>query len=94
MFPIFNLYYRLLVQLEETERRFSDFQSTHAQRVRQHLEHRLFLQDVVILQEKFQDHLAVVSGMVEIGDTADRVESLVQETNCFHKLAMVRHQRL
>lgn len=83
------IFFRLLVQLEETDRTFSEFHSEHAIRVRQHLEHRLFLKNVEELTEKFNEHLTIVGGMVEIGETVDRVDSLVKETNSFHKLAMV-----
>lgn len=43
-------YRRLLVQLEETERRFDDFWGSHLQRLRQCLELRLFEQDFRELQ--------------------------------------------
>lgn len=43
-------YRRLLVQLEETERRFDDFWGSHLVRLRQCLELRLFEQDFRELQ--------------------------------------------
>lgn len=54
----------------------------------------MFLQDVAELELKFQDHLTTVGGMVEIGETVDRVDCLVRETHSFHKLAMVRATKL
>lgn len=45
-------YRRLLVQLEETERRFDDFWHTHMTRLRQCLDLRRFEQDFRELQVK------------------------------------------
>lgn len=47
-----RVYRRLLVQLEETERRFDDFWNTHLMRLKQCLDLRLFEQDFRELQVK------------------------------------------
>lgn len=49
----------------------------------------MFLGHVADLEEKFKEHLTTVGGMIEIGETVDRVDSLVKETHSFHKVAMV-----
>lgn len=80
---------RLLVQLEETERTFCDFQSEHFYRLKQKLDHCIFERDVAELEVKFDQHLKTVSDMVEIGETANRVDTLIKEMNVFQRLCLV-----
>ncbi|XP_037046122.1 guanine nucleotide exchange factor DBS isoform X3 [Bradysia coprophila] len=79
-------YRRLLVQLEETERRFDEFWNSHLTRLKQCLELRRFEQDFRELQTNFDSHLKTISEMTEIGDSVDRVDALIKETKTFHGL--------
>ncbi|XP_017865480.1 PREDICTED: guanine nucleotide exchange factor DBS isoform X3 [Drosophila arizonae] len=77
---------RLLIQLEETERRFDEFWRTHRNRLEQCLLLRMFEQDFRELQSIFDGHLKTVADMTEIGESVERVATLVQETEDFCKL--------
>ncbi|XP_055838288.1 guanine nucleotide exchange factor DBS isoform X2 [Episyrphus balteatus] len=77
---------RLLVQLEETERRFDEFWKTHKNRLKQCLELRRFEQDFRELQTNFDVHLKTVADMTEIGETVVRVDTLIKETKAFQKM--------
>ncbi|XP_055702828.1 guanine nucleotide exchange factor DBS isoform X3 [Phlebotomus papatasi] len=77
---------RLLVQLEETERRFDEFWNAHLTRLKHCLELRRFEQDFRELQINFDSHLKTVSEMTEIGETVQRADTLVKETKTFQKL--------
>ncbi|XP_037904772.1 guanine nucleotide exchange factor DBS isoform X5 [Hermetia illucens] len=77
---------RLLVQLEETERRFDEFWIAHQARLKQCLELRRFEQDFRELQTNFDSHLKTVSEMTEIGETVVRVDTLIKETKAFQKI--------
>lgn len=107
-----RVYRRLLVQLEETERRFDDFWNTHLTRLKQCLDLRRFEQDfrelqvsrsspfssptsssddlffsfLRSMQTNFDGHLKTVSEMTEIGETVQRVDTLLWETKAFQKL--------
>ncbi|XP_031630381.1 guanine nucleotide exchange factor DBS isoform X3 [Contarinia nasturtii] len=84
---------RLLVQLEETERRFDDFWNTHLIRLKQCLDLRRFEQDFRELQINFDSHLKIVSEMTEIGETVERVDTLIKDTKRFQKLCDVDIER-
>ncbi|XP_065368625.1 guanine nucleotide exchange factor DBS isoform X3 [Calliphora vicina] len=77
---------RLLVQLEETERRFDEFWRTHRNRLQQCLELRKFEQSFRELQFSFDARLKTVSEMTEIGESVERVDSLIVETQDFQTL--------
>ncbi|XP_030557055.1 guanine nucleotide exchange factor DBS isoform X2 [Drosophila novamexicana] len=77
---------RLLVQLEETERRFDEFWRTHRNRLEQCLLLRMFEQDFRELQNIFDGHLKTVADMTEIGESVERVAKLVQDTETFCEL--------
>ncbi|XP_075168526.1 guanine nucleotide exchange factor DBS isoform X6 [Haematobia irritans] len=74
---------RLLVQLEETERRFDEFWRTHSNRLQQCLELRKFEQSFKELQICFDTHMSSISEMTEIGESVIRVDSLIEETKEF-----------
>ncbi|XP_061393658.1 guanine nucleotide exchange factor DBS-like, partial [Musca vetustissima] len=74
---------RLLVQLEETERRFDEFWRTHSNRLQQCLELRKFEQSFRELQICFDTHMNKISEMTEIGESVERVDSLIDETKEF-----------
>ncbi|XP_075168525.1 guanine nucleotide exchange factor DBS isoform X5 [Haematobia irritans] len=76
-------YRRLLVQLEETERRFDEFWRTHSNRLQQCLELRKFEQSFKELQICFDTHMSSISEMTEIGESVIRVDSLIEETKEF-----------
>ncbi|XP_055311339.1 guanine nucleotide exchange factor DBS isoform X6 [Sitodiplosis mosellana] len=84
---------RLLVQLEETERRFDDFWNTHLIRLKQCLDLRRFEQDFRELQINFDSHLQIVSEMTEIGETVDRVDAIIEDTKRFQKLCDIDIER-
>ncbi|KAL9918245.1 guanine nucleotide exchange factor DBS isoform 12-T13 [Glossina fuscipes fuscipes] len=77
---------RLLVQLEETERRFDEFWRTHRNRLQQCLELRRFEQGFRDLQSAFDNHLKNVSEMTEIGESVARVDCLIEQTKTFEQL--------
>ncbi|XP_051859897.1 guanine nucleotide exchange factor DBS isoform X3 [Drosophila albomicans] len=79
-------YRRLLVQLEETERRFDEFWRTHRNRLEQCLRLRMFEQDFRELQNIFDGHLKTVADMTEIGESVERVATLIQDTEQFRDL--------
>ncbi|XP_015038992.1 guanine nucleotide exchange factor DBS isoform X4 [Drosophila pseudoobscura] len=81
-------YRRLLVQLEETERRFDEFWRTHRNRLEQCLRLRMFEQGFRDLQNLFDGHLKAIAEMNEIGESVERVAMLIQETEYFQ--AMIR----
>ncbi|XP_017837139.1 guanine nucleotide exchange factor DBS isoform X3 [Drosophila busckii] len=74
---------RLLVQLEETERRFDEFWRTHCNRLEQCLHLRMFEQDFRELQNIFDGHMKTVAFMTEIGESVNRVVALIEETQEF-----------
>ncbi|XP_037929006.1 guanine nucleotide exchange factor DBS-like, partial [Teleopsis dalmanni] len=84
---------RLLVQLEETERRFDEFWRTHRNRLEQCLALRKFEQDFREAQYIFNAHLKCVAEMTEIGESVIRVDSLIQETEEFQKFIFADVQR-
>ncbi|KAL5288815.1 MCF2L family protein [Megaselia abdita] len=84
---------RLLVQLEETERRFDEFWKTHKNRLNQCLHLRRFEQDFRELQSNFDNHLKVVTEMTEIGDSVLRVDVLIDETKDFQDICRMDIER-
>lgn len=86
---LFFFFYRLLVQLEETERTFCDFQTEHFLRLKQWLDRRIFERDVTELEAKFDQYLKTVNDMIEVGESVNRVDQLIKEANGFHKLCLV-----
>ncbi|KAL5288825.1 MCF2L family protein [Megaselia abdita] len=87
------VYRRLLVQLEETERRFDEFWKTHKNRLNQCLHLRRFEQDFRELQSNFDNHLKVVTEMTEIGDSVLRVDVLIDETKDFQDICRMDIER-
>ncbi|KAK6619582.1 hypothetical protein RUM43_012339 [Polyplax serrata] len=79
---------RLLVQLEETERTFCDFQSEHFVRLKLWLDRRIFEQDVAELEAKFDQYLKTVNDMIEVGESVNRVDQLMKEANAFQKICL------
>ncbi|XP_049309800.1 guanine nucleotide exchange factor DBS isoform X6 [Bactrocera dorsalis] len=86
-------YRRLLVQLEETERRFDEFWRTHRNRLQQCLELRRFEQDFRELQTIFDAHLKCVAEMTEIGESVERVDTLMADTKHYQELSRVDIER-
>ncbi|XP_017466709.1 PREDICTED: guanine nucleotide exchange factor DBS-like [Rhagoletis zephyria] len=86
-------YRRLLVQLEETERRFDEFWRTHRNRLQQCLELRRFEQDFRELQTIFDAHLKCVAEMTEIGESVERVDTLMADTKHYQQLSQVDIER-
>ncbi|CAD7014174.1 unnamed protein product [Ceratitis capitata] len=84
---------RLLVQLEETERRFDEFWRTHRNRLQQCLELRRFEQDFRELQTIFDAHLKCVAEMTEIGESVERVDALMADTKHYQELSRVDIER-
>ncbi|XP_046866240.1 guanine nucleotide exchange factor DBS isoform X2 [Drosophila willistoni] len=84
---------RLLVQLEETERRFDEFWRTHRNRLEQCLLLRMFEQDFRELQNVFDGHLKTIGEMTEIGESVERVATLLKETEEFKITAKVDTER-
>ncbi|BFG03120.1 guanine nucleotide exchange factor DBS [Drosophila madeirensis] len=77
---------RLLVQLEETERRFDEFWRTHRNRLEQCLRLRMFEQGFRDLQNLFDGHVKTIDEMTEIGESVERVAMLIQETEDFQTM--------
>ncbi|CAK1601730.1 unnamed protein product [Parnassius mnemosyne] len=77
---------RLLVQLDETEKQFDNFWQKHSTKLNHWLKFRTFLLNFKQMQATLDNHLKTACDMTEVGETAIRVESLIQETNDFEKL--------
>uniref|UniRef100_A0A1B6D890 DH domain-containing protein n=1 Tax=Clastoptera arizonana TaxID=38151 RepID=A0A1B6D890_9HEMI len=77
---------RLLVQLEETERTFDDFWQQHSARLHQYLDLKTFERDFKIIQGNLDVYLKTVSEMTEVGETVERVDTLIKEFVTFQKL--------
>lgn len=84
-----RVFYRLLVQLEETERTFDEFWQQHSARLHQYLELKNFEQDFKSIQTTLDRHLKTVSELTEVGETVDRVDTLIKELVVFQKLCVV-----
>ncbi|XP_026472684.1 guanine nucleotide exchange factor DBS-like isoform X2 [Ctenocephalides felis] len=74
---------RLLVQLEETEKRFDEFWNAHSTKLIQCLKLRRFEQDFRELQSNFDAHLRVIEEMIEVGETVSHVDELIQQAQEF-----------
>ncbi|XP_075216691.1 guanine nucleotide exchange factor DBS-like isoform X2 [Lycorma delicatula] len=79
---------RLLVQLEETERTFDDFWDQHSARLRQYVELRTFEQHFKEIQGNLDVHLKTVSELTEVGETVERVDTLISELSAFQKICL------
>ncbi|XP_047985219.1 guanine nucleotide exchange factor DBS-like isoform X2 [Leguminivora glycinivorella] len=77
---------RLLVQLEETEKQFDNFWQKHSTKLNHWLQFRTFLLNFKQMQATLDNHLKAACDMTEVGETASRVESLIQEAIDFEKL--------
>ncbi|XP_026759073.2 guanine nucleotide exchange factor DBS-like isoform X4 [Galleria mellonella] len=77
---------RLLVQLEETEKQFDNFWQKHSMKLNHWLKFRTFLLNFKQMQATLDGHLKTACDMTEVGETASRVESLIQEACDFEKL--------
>ncbi|XP_012551107.1 guanine nucleotide exchange factor DBS isoform X2 [Bombyx mori] len=77
---------RLLVQLEETEKQFDNFWQKHSTKLNHWLKFRTFLLNFKQMQATLDHHLKAACDMTEVGETASRVESLIQEAHNFEKL--------
>ncbi|XP_049873150.1 guanine nucleotide exchange factor DBS-like isoform X2 [Pectinophora gossypiella] len=77
---------RLLVQLEETERQFDNFWQKHSTKLNHWLKFRTFLLNFKQMQATLDGHLKTACDMTEVGETASRVENLIQEAGDFEKL--------
>ncbi|XP_044571237.1 guanine nucleotide exchange factor DBS isoform X8 [Drosophila ananassae] len=84
---------RLLVQLEETERRFDEFWHTHHSRLQQCLHLRLFEQDFRELQNIFDGHLKIISNLTEVGENTERISILIQETKELREVTRINIER-
>lgn len=90
LFLMFYFNFRLLVQLEETERTFDLFWSHHSSRLRHCLALRQFEQDFRELQATLDQHLKTAEDMTEVGETQARVEQLLHDTSTFQRICRVR----
>ncbi|XP_070135125.1 guanine nucleotide exchange factor DBS isoform X7 [Drosophila bipectinata] len=86
-------YRRLLVQLEETERRFDEFWLTHHSRLQQCLNLRLFEQDFRELQTIFDGHLKTIASLTEVGENTERISILIKETKEFREATRINIER-
>ncbi|XP_041975646.1 guanine nucleotide exchange factor DBS-like isoform X3 [Aricia agestis] len=77
---------RLLVQLEETEKQFDNFWQKHSTKLNHWLKFRTFLLNFKQMQATLDNHLKTACDMTEVGETVNRVESLIQEAKDFEKL--------
>ncbi|XP_026497163.1 guanine nucleotide exchange factor DBS-like isoform X2 [Vanessa tameamea] len=77
---------RLLVQLEETEKQFDSFWQKHSMKLNHWLMFRTFLLNFKQMQATLDSHLKNACDMTEVGETAVRVDGLIQEANEFEKL--------
>ncbi|XP_046672964.1 guanine nucleotide exchange factor DBS-like isoform X2 [Homalodisca vitripennis] len=84
---------RLLVQLEETERTFDEFWQQHSARLHQYLELKTFEQDFKAIQCALDRHLKTVSELTEVGETVDRVDTLIRDLVAFQKLCVSEVER-
>nr|XP_043066532.1 guanine nucleotide exchange factor DBS isoform X3 [Drosophila bipectinata] len=84
---------RLLVQLEETERRFDEFWLTHHSRLQQCLNLRLFEQDFRELQTIFDGHLKTIASLTEVGENTERISILIKETKEFREATRINIER-
>ncbi|KAH8234483.1 hypothetical protein KR038_012115, partial [Drosophila bunnanda] len=85
---------RLLVQLEETERRFDDFWHAHWDSLEQCLHLRIFEQDFHKIQNIFAGHIKSIAEMTEIGESAERASELLETTNDLYKVFQNDTQRV
>lgn len=81
--------FRLLVQLEETERTFDLFWTHHSSRLRHCLALRQFEADFRELQAILDQHLKTIEEMTEVGETQARVEQLLCDTSAFQRICRV-----
>ncbi|KAI5754852.1 hypothetical protein M8J77_012072 [Diaphorina citri] len=79
---------RLLVQLEETERTFDEFWQNHSAKLRQLLELRTFEYNFKETQGLLDTYLNILSDQTEVGETVDRVTTLIKEFSAFHNICM------
>ncbi|XP_035444630.1 guanine nucleotide exchange factor DBS isoform X2 [Spodoptera frugiperda] len=77
---------RLLVQLDETEKQFDNFWQKHSTKLNHWLKFRTFLLNFKQMQATLDNHLKAACDMTEVGETANRVDSLLQEAGDFEKL--------
>ncbi|CAH2989559.1 unnamed protein product [Chilo suppressalis] len=77
---------RLLVQLEETEKQFDNFWQKHSTKLNHWLQFRTFLLNFKQMQATLDGHLKTACDMTEVGETANRVDNLIQEAMDFEKL--------
>ncbi|XP_053614201.1 guanine nucleotide exchange factor DBS-like isoform X2 [Plodia interpunctella] len=77
---------RLLAQLEETEKQFDNFWQKHSMKLNHWLKFRTFLLNFKQMQATLDGHLKTACDMTEVGETANRVENLIQEATDFEKL--------
>lgn len=84
-------FYRLLVQLEETERTFDLFWTHHSSRLRHCLALRQFEQDFRELQATLGQHLKTLDDEMntEVGETVIRVDQLLRDTTAFQRICRV-----
>ncbi|XP_038207579.1 guanine nucleotide exchange factor DBS-like isoform X3 [Zerene cesonia] len=77
---------RLLVQLEETEKQFDNFWKKHSMKLNHWLKFRTFLLNFKQMQATLDTHLKTACDMTEVGETANRVDGLLEEASEFEKL--------
>ncbi|XP_020815342.1 guanine nucleotide exchange factor DBS-like [Drosophila serrata] len=84
---------RLLVQLEETERRFDDYWQAHWDSLEKCLHLRMFERDFHEIQNIFDEHIKLISEMTEIGESTERALELLETTNGLYKVFQDDTQR-
>ncbi|XP_075969433.1 guanine nucleotide exchange factor DBS-like isoform X3 [Anticarsia gemmatalis] len=77
---------RLLVQLDETEKQFDNSWQKHSTKLNHWLKFRTFLLNFKQMQATLDNHLKTACDMTEVGETASRVDNLLQEAGDFEKL--------
>ncbi|XP_050674224.1 guanine nucleotide exchange factor DBS-like isoform X3 [Leptidea sinapis] len=77
---------RLLVQLDETEKQFDSFWHKHSMKLNHWLKFRTFLLNFKQMQATLDNHLKTACDMTEVGETANRVDDLIEEANNFEKM--------
>ncbi|XP_061385706.1 guanine nucleotide exchange factor DBS-like isoform X3 [Danaus plexippus] len=76
---------RLIVQLDETEKQFDSFWEKHSMKLNHWLKFRTFLLNFKQMQAALDGHLKTACDMTEVGETANRVQTLLQEAIEFEK---------
>ncbi|CAH1781907.1 unnamed protein product [Owenia fusiformis] len=76
---------RLVLQLEEVDKTFTNFWTNHERRLQQCLQLRRFEEEFKQLQYICDQHLTTIESIMESGDSLQRVEHLMKELRHFEE---------